>query len=183
MAVFILNKTFRTTFRSSRWRRPQHAPRIGNSPLIFSSPELQNLGVRAMWHFSTAAMWSLVIYMLTPLSTISAWIISAILGYTQLLANDVYLETMSQLKLYFYIICIVGAWIALKLTINVLTENIHFRNKKQPIDAERLQKVAEESQPLNINAVSKFQLESNFKRMVAHHDDHGHLIGVDMLPV
>lgn len=168
--------------RASRWRRPQDAPRIGNSPLIFSSPELQNLGVRALWHFSTAALWSLVLYMLMPLSTLSAWVISAILGYTQLFANDVYLETISQLKIYFFIICIIGASIAAKLIFNVTTQNINFRKNTHELETKTQKDIDSEYESTKDGATSKFLIESNYKRMVAHHDEHGHLIGVDMLP-
>ena len=167
---------------ATKWRRPQDAPRIGNSPLIYSSPELQNLGVRALWHFSTAAMWSLVAYMLIPLSTLSVWIISAILGYTQLVANDVYLETISQLKLYLLIISIIGTAVILKLIFNIFTQNINFRNKSQDSKTEHLNIINSAHASTKVDVTSKFLTESNYKRMVAHHDEHGHLVGVDMLP-
>lgn len=168
--------------RASRWRRPQDAPRVGNNPLIFSSPELQNLGVRAFWHLSTAAMWSLVLYLLMPLSTLSAWVISAILGYTQLLADDVYLETVSQLKIYLFIISTIGASIAAKLIFNVSTQNINFRKSTHELETITQKDMDNEHESTKVGATSKFIIESNYKRMVAHHDEHGHLIGVDLLP-
>jgi poly-beta-1,6-N-acetyl-D-glucosamine biosynthesis protein PgaD len=174
-----------------KWKDPKDAPRIGHNPLIFSSPKLQRLGARVLWNFSTAAMWSLGLYLLAPLTTLSIWAISAVMGYTQLIANDVYLETVSELKLFVLIIFMIGAIIAVKLLFNIVVENFsininvnikpNFRNTNRQSQSARLKQVKPEKKPELENAQPNFKSESDFKRMVAHHDDHGHLISVEQL--
>ena len=109
-------------YKKTNWRKPSNAPRIGNNPLIFSSPELQSLKARTLWHITTAAVWILGLYLLTPISILVLWLVNSLLGYTQLLANDVYFETIKELKLYSLIIIGIGAILLAKLVMNIAVE-------------------------------------------------------------
>lgn len=167
--------------KKTYWKNLQDAPRIGSNPLIFSSPELQHSGARVLWGLSTLAMWMLGIYFLSPLMTLVLWLATSFLDYAQLIGNDIYFQTMSVLKVYIYAITIIGFIMAVKLAMNVQLEKLKVKrlSKNQSTGIQ----VQEKGKEINDQSMlqSRFMAASSYKRMKAHHDDHGHLINVDNL--
>jgi poly-beta-1,6-N-acetyl-D-glucosamine biosynthesis protein PgaD len=170
-------------YKKDNWRKPSDAPRIGNSPLIFSSPELQNITSRALWLTSTFVVWAACLYLLAPMKILIMWFLTALLGYTELSANDVYIETVQEIKLYALIILSIGMLMLTKLLFNIIAEKylqqwpyLSARNEKR-----RNKQNVSSTNGGELAVRACFEAEANFKYMRAHHDDSGHLIYIDDL--
>jgi poly-beta-1,6-N-acetyl-D-glucosamine biosynthesis protein PgaD len=164
--------------KNTYWKNLQDAPRIGSNPLIFSSPELQHLEARILWGVATLAMWLLGIYFLSPLMTLVLWLVTSFLDYAQLIDNDIYLKTMSVIKVYIYAITIIGLIMTVKLAMNVQLEKLKVKRlaKNQSTILE-IQKSSDEADDQS-KPQSRFMAASSYKRMKAHHDHNGQLINV-----
>jgi biofilm PGA synthesis protein PgaD len=140
--------------------------------LIFEKPALAPLPQRIGWTFFTAFFWMVWVYLWLPLITLGLWAAGAY-AYGGYIDHNVAHE-LRQLGhtafVYTTVVCFLGGSLLLWARIEFLRfHNVHRRSKPVPVTVEELAAYAK-------LPVAELALWEGARRVVAHHDAHGHVI-------
>ena len=140
--------------------------------LIFEKPSLAPLPHRVGWAFFTALFWVIWGYLWMPLVTLLAWGLG-LHAYTGYFDDNKFFQ-MHQMEhiaiLYSSIVGLMGGSLLLWARIEFLRfHNVNRRSVPLPVKLDELADYASLSQ-------DSLQHWSTARRLVVHHDDHGHVM-------
>ena len=137
--------------------------------LILNMPGLVSLPSKIGSGVFTTVFWGLFLYLWVPLITLIAWAVGIYHAYSE----AEYAQELLDLRHLFFIYSMVVLLLCGSLLLWALKEYLRFRDSTRrrvpvPVETTELADYAE----LDAEQIVRWQ---GIRRMVAHHDDHGHL--------
>jgi biofilm PGA synthesis protein PgaD len=149
-------------------------PRI---KLILNMPDMVSVPTKIGSGLFTVIFWALFIYLWVPLITLAAWAMGIYHAYSEVK----YVQELLNLRHLVFIYSMVVIALCGSLLLWALMEYLRFRDstrRRIPITVESTELAAYAK--LDEEHIVSWQ---GLRRMVAHHDEHGHLREIAMEPV
>jgi biofilm PGA synthesis protein PgaD len=146
--------------------------------LIFKDPSLASLPQRIGWAFFTAFFWIVWVYLWLPLITIALWALGIEGFYRYFFEGSLSQELARITRVainYTTVVCVLGGSLLLWARLEFLRfRNVSRRLRPHQTSADELARFAR----LPAHDIAVWQAA---RRVVAHHDDHGKLLGAEVL--
>lgn len=143
-------------------------------PLIIDQPKLVPWPKRLGWGTATFLFWIIWIYLWMPFITLAAWFFGVSKAHTQFWLIQELVELQRLVVIYAAVIIALGS----TLLIWALIDFLRFRNVHRRIAPT----AARQEELADYIGVPEQEIAAlhNARSIVAHHDDHGVLIGADI---
>lgn len=145
--------------------------------LIYTDPSLSPLPQRVGWAMFTAFFWMMWVYLWLPLITIGLWALGINSVFTQLEPNArrEFAELGRLVPWYALVVLIMGGALLLWARLEFMRfHNVSRRSQPHAVPVNELADYTGHS----ADEVNSWH---GARRMIAHHDMHGHLLKVDLL--